>query len=84
MENPFEDYQMPVLKGLLESKEVVKIAFELKRPFDTVASQVKRMLHLTGTHKISELVRVATLNRWACKDCKKECPFDLHLSDAKR
>jgi len=82
-DNPLLDNHMPVLASIFEGKAVALIADELHRPYETVVSQVKRMMSLTGTHKVTEFVRVATLNRWACKDCKKECPFDLHLTDSK-
>jgi len=83
LENPLLDNHMPVLIGISEGKAVSEIACQLRRPYETVVSQVKRMLYLTGTHKVSEFVRVATLNLWTCKDCKSKCPFDLHITDAK-
>jgi DNA-binding NarL/FixJ family response regulator len=65
LQNPFEENQMPVLKLLVKGKSVEDIALELGRPYETVNSQVKRMMVLAGACKNTELTYIAGKNRWA-------------------
>jgi DNA-binding NarL/FixJ family response regulator len=73
--NPFTEKQMPVLIGIMECKGIKVIASELKRPFETVRSQVKSMQSDTGARNSLELAMLSALNGWACRYCTRECPF---------
>lgn len=61
---PFEEHHFPVLGLLVTGKSVKEISDELNLPYETVKSQVKRMIELSGARKTSELTYFAGKYNW--------------------
>lgn len=62
--NPFEKNHLQVLALLVKGKSVKEISEELKLPYETVSSQVKRMISLAGARKSTELTYLAGKHGW--------------------